>query len=548
MMKNKFVLPLILLISVLTWILAWPPLLFPFLLFFLLIPVIYLADSHHENTLIGEPWEGKINLFIFLYFLSSESVCMVWISSISLTGAFMTILIGSISKTLPVLFLKNLWGKTESKLSRNLGSLGFIGLWIILEWVQVHVLDYPWMNLGMGLSGMHPFIQWYEYTGSLGGSAWILALNLSSYELLKYSFARNHPSKLKIRTQFFIWAGLLIIPSIVSFMRYETYDAFKNRHYNQNYHNEAHFDLVQSNINPKTQKFDSSLWKDQFNLILELSRKMAHTNTEYILWPETALEPWHGLDEDRLFENSSLIKIRHLLLPYKNASLVTGALTYRLIQNTNSPIPDTLCFNSALQLGNDENIGIYHKQILVPGVEKSPWNLGNRTQMKQESVSPFMYLGGIHHYFNQDGNPKVLYAQSGSALGVLICFESTFGDYARKLCLQGAGILAVISNDAWWGNGPEPYQHLDYSRILAIENRRSVAQASNGGISFLINQTGKVLKEIPVSKTGSIEGSLNINEEITLYTQFGDWIAYPGLVLFLLASANSIISNNKNNY
>jgi len=557
--KNNWILPLVLLISSLAWILAWPPGILPFLSFILLIPVIYLADSTHENTVIAEPWKSKIPLFIFLYFLIMETISLGWISRLSLSGAFFTIILGTVLKTLPIYYLRWVWKKSSNPRERNIGALGFMGIWIMLEWLSEHVFSFSWTHLGLGLSGLYRFIQWYEYTGSLGGTLWILALNLLGYELLKYSFAQINPSRLKIRFCFLIWLGVLLAPSLISIMRYESYEDFRNRHYNQNYHHDVPIVWVQPNFNPRTQKFDSSLWKSQLNQLIHFSKDSGKPNTEYFIWPETSLEPWHGLDEDHLLQNPSIYQIRKFLTHYKNASLVLGATTFKTLGKSNS---DTLWFNSAIQLGNDENVQVYHKQILVPGVEKSPFQWGSssslfsnsknkdpRKWISNSTTSPFMFLGGIPHYFVQDGNPKIVYAQSGLGLGVLICFESAFEDYARQPCLQGAGILAIISNDAWWGNCPEPYQHRDYARILAIENRRSLVQSSNGGLSYMISQTGCIEKELGLSKQGSQSGNLDLNEEITLYTQYGDWILYPSIGIFIFSMiylGNPRIRNLKN--
>jgi apolipoprotein N-acyltransferase len=550
-MKNRLVLPFLLFLSSLAWYWAWPPGPFPWLLFILLIPLIYLADDHHENTAIAEPWIGRISLLCFFYCLISESMGIFWISRFNFLETLVPIFLGALTKTLAILFLKKAWKKTHTQFIRNLGSLGFIGLWVILEWVKENIFSYPWMNLGMGLSSVPRFIQWYEYTGILGGTFWILALNLLGYELMKSAFALNNPSKSSIRYRFLIWAGLFIAPSLASFMRYESYSDFRNRHYNRTYAHAVHMVLVQSNLNPYTEKFDSALWKDQLKNFLNMSKASAKPNTEYIIWPETALEPWHGLNEDLLAGNRSLLKIRHFLVPYKNASLVTGALTYRIMEGNPSPFrkpengtpSDTLWYNSAIQVGNDENIEVYHKQVLVPGVEKSPLSFGYSTSPR--SQKPMLYLGGIQHYFSQDGNSKILYSQSGLGLGVLICFESAFGHYARKLCLKGAGILAILSNDAWWGNSSEPYQHRDYARILAIENRRSLAQSSNGGISFFIGERGEILNEIPLATQGSMGASLDINEDLTFYTQYGDWMLYACLIFFLFSSAYLLVPGLK---
>jgi|GEM_PF-927452 len=559
-LKSKWVLPLVLALSSLAWYLAWPPGPFPWLLFFVFIPVLYLADPVHINTALAEPWKGNTLGLVSFYFFILEFLGLSWISSLSIWITLVPVLLGSLFHTLTFLFLKWAWNKSGTQLYRNLGSLGFIGLWLILEWFLEHVFSFPWLNLGFGLAELHPFIQWYEYTGVYGGTVWILALNLLGYEVLKFAFAQINPSKTKIRHRFLVWAGILVGPALISFMRYISYEDFKNRHYNRNYPHDAGLVIVQSNISPKKEKFNPQLWEAQFDKLRTLSVKVLQKNTEYLIWPETALEPWHGFNEDSLHVSKTIRGIRHFLTPYKNAALVCGAISYtsgieepmaynRFNLNTGKrrvagTASDTTWYNAAFQLENDDNVYVYHKQILVPGVEKSPLSFWYRRELpelpeeirakKESPNSPWLFLGGVPHYFHSDGKPHIFYAQSGLGLGVLICFESAFQDYARSLCNQkeGAGILVILSNDAWWGNSPGPYQHRDYARILAIENRRSLAQSSNGGISFFMNPLGDILGQIPLGQEGSLSHNLDINEELTFYTLYGDWLVWIGALAF----------------
>jgi len=101
---------------------------------------------------------------------------------------------------------------------------------------------------------------------------------------------------------------------------------------------------------------------------------------------------------------------------------------------------------------------------------------------------------------------------------------------------QGAQFIAVVTNDGWWGNTSGKDQHLAYAQLRAIENRRWVARAANTGISGFINQRGDVVQQTEWWVPASLNQEINLNEEITFYTQTGDYLAYlalGGCVLFL---------------
>lgn len=91
--------------------------------------------------------------------------------------------------------------------------------------------------------------------------------------------------------------------------------------------------------------------------------------------------------------------------------------------------------------------------------------------------------------------------------------------------------LAIITNDAWWDNTQGHKQHLSYAKLRAIETRRSIARSANTGISAIINQKGELVQTLGYEKQGSIKGNLKLNNELTFYTSYGDYIARIALLV-----------------
>jgi apolipoprotein N-acyltransferase len=84
--------------------------------------------------------------------------------------------------------------------------------------------------------------------------------------------------------------------------------------------------------------------------------------------------------------------------------------------------------------------------------------------------------------------------------------------------------MSVITNDGWWGETPGYRQHLSYSRLRAIETRRSIARSANTGISALINQRGDYLQKSTWWTKDYLRGEININNKLTFYVRYGDYI------------------------
>ncbi|MCK5247073.1 apolipoprotein N-acyltransferase [Candidatus Bipolaricaulota bacterium] len=110
--------------------------------------------------------------------------------------------------------------------------------------------------------------------------------------------------------------------------------------------------------------------------------------------------------------------------------------------------------------------------------------------------------------------------------GTPICFESTFPGPSRQLTKNGAQVLVTVTNDAWFDESSELAVHFSCAVFRAVENRRWVVQAANGGISGIVSPVGRIVKSIDVE--GVISGDIQLRTEASLYTQWGDWIVLLG--------------------
>ena len=209
----------------------------------------------------------------------------------------------------------------------------------------------------------------------------------------------------------------------------------------------------------------------------------------------------------------------------KDVSMIVGAVTYNGEKYHNASLflepqisyADTLNGGEAMVTLEPE---YYHKSKLVVLAESNPFRSG-----------PFKFMdklvrnlaGGIGDYQPQDYR-TVFEEDNGVKIGTAICYESVFGDFYREWALNGANVMAIITNDGWWRDTPGHKQHLNYARIRAIENRRSIARSANTGISAFINQRGDIEQQTGWWERGYLTGTLNLNEEKTIFTIHGDII------------------------
>ena len=202
--------------------------------------------------------------------------------------------------------------------------------------------------------------------------------------------------------------------------------------------------------------------------------------------------------------------------------------------NNNSWI---ISHNSALILDSDGRTEIFHKNMLVPAVEKTPYP---KLFTKIDDA-----LGGVMGRCVGQDSISLLHFKTPSGqyipLGAAVCYESIYGDYCRGYIKKGAEALVVITNDAWWGDTPGYKQHLHYASLRAIETRRSIARSANTGISGVIDQRGQIKEKSSWWEEAVIRTEINLNDKETVFVKYGDVIGRISSFLFLLLLLNLIV-------
>ena len=148
-------------------------------------------------------------------------------------------------------------------------------------------------------------------------------------------------------------------------------------------------------------------------------------------------------------------------------------------------------------------------------------------------------LGGTVAMKTTQEERSALKLSNHTATAPIICYESVYGEYVTGYIKNGAELLSIITNDAWWGDTQGHKQHLSYAKLSAIETRRDVVRSANTGISAFINQKGDIVQQLGYEKRGSLRGDVQLNQEETFYVKYGDYIArvasFIALFSFLFA-------------
>lgn len=490
---------------------SWPTYGFPFLLFFAFIPLLVIEETIRNNPRFYK--KRSVITYSYIAFLLFNASATWWVMYASAIGAILAIFINSFFMSLVFLGFHLLRRQTKT----FTGILALISCWTAFEFFHLNwELAWPWLTLGNAFADYTPCVQWYEYTGTLGGTWWILIMNVLFFYLWKayttYRLAHRITRSLIIAT-----AVVCFVPLLISFIQYKRYTPLGT---------ERQVTLVQPNIDPYNEKFVFSLFKDSFLNMLDLAKTKINSSTDYVVFPETAIA--RNFWEEDMDDIAPLIETRKLTAISPKVNIIMGASTYKtlIVKTPTARHPDDCdtcfydSFNTALLLDSSLTEQVYHKSKLVPGVETLPYPaVFNVLQAVAFDLGGMVGSLGI-----QKDRTPFTNSFNGDKLAPSICYESAFGEFTAAYVRNGANAIFIITNDGWWKDTPGYRQHFAYARLRAIETRKDVVQSANTGISGFINQRGDVVKQTQWWVPAAIDGKILLNKKKTVYVLLGDYL------------------------
>jgi apolipoprotein N-acyltransferase len=500
--------------GVLFW-LGWPPFKFPFFLFFAIVPLLAIENyCNLENyRRPGRVFFGYAYLTLFLW----NILTTWWVYNATLVGAIFMVLANALLMTLPWL----LYRMTKRFAGQSWGLFSLVLYWMTFEYIHLNWdLSWPWLTFGNGFAAQPAWVQWYEYTGVFGGTLWVWLANIALYRIF-FQSGGILVQQLRWRMLLFT-VGWLLLPIIYSYIIYFNYEAQGTP---------VEVVALQPNIDPYTEKFIGSEnfipYEEQAERFIAQSEQALTSETQFLLWPESAFD---GAYLELNFSSSEIFqKILDFKARYPDLALITGMTSY-IIYGKDTVAPATAryredmgyydVFNTALFVDENDAELFYHKSKLVPGVEILPY-----PQVFRVISETIFDLGGTAGGFGRQTERTVLFDADSVGAAPAICYESIYGDFLAEFIRNGANVIFIITNDAWWGNTPGYVQHLQYASLRAIEFRRSIGRSANTGISAFFNQRGDILQPTEYWKPAVIRQSIYANEEITFYARHGDYLA-----------------------
>lgn len=501
-----------------------------FLALFGMVPLFFIEDICRKHDIKGATW------YYYLLFVVWNTITTYWVSYATLPGGIAAVLLNAFQMSLVFwfyrLFKKQILKRDGASRDSFIPYLFFIVTW--LGWEHYYFdaeVSWPWLVLGNAFAGSIKSVQWYEYTGTLGGSLWILLSNVLLYRIIVKEVGRDKDageSKYQRRQRYALYGGyasLIILPFVISFVMFSSYEEKKDP---------CEFVLLQPNIEPYQDKFNTLTRDEQDDILFRLAEKGVTPHTSFVVAPETFT--WF-INEDAPYTCPTVRRMGAFVKKYPQANFITGAVTMRQYVTRNAPSLtakkgrgywyDT--FNASVMMDSSGRCDFFHKSKLVVLTEFIPY---------PKLLAPInklaIELGGATGSYGTQPEVTIFTGSDGTRIGTAICYESVYGDYYRDYVLKGAQVMSIITNDGWWSNTPGYRQHLRYASLRAIETRRSIARSANTGISAFINQRGERVAELGWWHEDCLTGSINLNDELTFFVRHGDFIGRISTFMFTL--------------
>lgn len=471
-------------------------------------------------------------LYSFITTLLWNACTTWWIWNSTDIGAIAAIIANSLIMTVPW------WGyhAFKSRQRKITSYAALIFFWMTFEYIHLNwQLSWPWLTFGNVFAGHPDWVQWYEFTGTSGGTLWILLVNVLCYD----AFIATTDKKQRLK-KLLVTGSLIVLPIIIATLTKPAAESSSTIAASKN------VIIVQPNIDPYDEKFDVGTIAAQVNLLISLSEREIDSNTRLVLWPETALSA--AVWQNELAVVSIYKPVFDFVNRHPAITLETGTecfksygtnketLTARLNEDDNTYYD---VFNAAVSIKAGAPLQFYNKSKLVPGVETLPdfllW------------MGPvFEKFGGTSGGYGRSKTSSV-FAQEGNPFitAPIICYESIYGEYVASYVSKGANLLTIITNDGWWGNTPGHKQHLEYARLRAIETRKWVVRSANTGISAVIDKRGEIITTQPWDKPAFIKANVPTETGETFYVEFGDLMSKIAVAFTIILIGLHIYSRFK---
>ena len=497
------------------------------------------ADRVADQNGVRHFWIWHYSTFVLW-----NAATTFWVANATLGGAVFAILANSLQMSL----VFGLFRFSKKRLGGVLPYVFLAAAWIAWErWYLVSAeISWPWLVLGNAFARSIRLAQWYEFTGTLGGSLWVWTSNLSLFGLM-VAVLEGGFFRWKRGARFCAAMGAILVVALPI-----AASAHLWHHWQEESEGSVDVVIAQPNFDPY-EKFRSVSREEQNSILLGQYRESLASMAADSTWDGLLVAP-ETFTQDIVLgmvpSSRTWQDFNAFLQGYPKADLLFGAATYEIFERRSSPSILARPYgdgwiqghNSAFVTDASGREEVFHKSKLVVGTEMTPYpkffvpidnwlgkKLGTGSLMGrdigQDSISTLNVLSG---------GRKVPF-------GCAICYESVYPEYCTGYVKEGAEFMTIITNDAWWGDTPGYRQHLSYASLRAIELRRDIARCGNTGISAFINQRGEIGSQSSWWQRETLEGMVNLASGQTFFVRNGDIAGRACTLMFLLLLAALLV-------
>jgi apolipoprotein N-acyltransferase len=283
--------------------------------------------------------------------------------------------------------------------------------------------------------------------------------------------------------------------------------------------------LVQPSVS-QSEKWDNAARDAIFEKLIRLSSgppSPGQSRPSLIIWPETAI-PFLLTDRPDAYT-----AIGNML--QDGQFLLAGAVRQEGKRESGDQVR---YYNSLLLMADDGMlVSASDKDHLVPFGEYLPFaNLLDSLGLTQIVTTP----GG----FTSGGPRKNISIPQGLRINPLICYEVIF---PRSIAATDgrADIMVNVTNDAWYGHTPGPYQHFRSAQLRAVEQGLPLLRVANNGVSAAIDSKGRIVDSLGLDAVATIDISVPAALQPTPYIRYGGLIISLALLICVAVAGLTIL-------
>ena len=380
-------------------------------------------------------------------------------------------------------------------------------LWVFVEWAT-HLLPHNLQVLNIAYTQAHLtyFNQFADLFGIWGIAFWVMMLNV----LITFAIHTQH------KKYYFS-----IVVCVAAAFLYSVWTLHINPSGAIGTGNtKTKVSLIQTNIDSYTEN-DSLIVKKTLTQIISLSDSAVKTyHPDLVVLPEAAFPFSLFKDKNFLdFARKNIINWNtNVAIGYVNFEDSTSFKNMALVFT-----PQLAYFWDSLKI-KESDVKIYQKEYGLPFIENMPYcescnSLKGKRLIKGKEPFTFLYANSKSEEFK---------------VALSICWEQTYPNKIASMVHDGAEFITMMNNDSWFGKTPGAKYLLSFTKLRAIENRRTIARCSNGGISAFIDPFGRVYGEIPwFTENISSQEVICVNKR-SFYTKHPNFFAFFDAILFLI--------------